>query len=474
MTTTPRTAATLRRLFTTTLATGMILGSLSVMGSPAHAATLRDTIVSVATAEMNSSHTTESPAATNCNFYTGNLRFTSNGCASGYGISPWCADFAKYVWKNAGVTTGLSYLGGYADTFQAYGLAHGTWHSRQSGYIPQKGDAILFDWNHITEDHPLDHVGIVTGYSGGRVYTISGNNAADTVGTSDYDTSNVDIIGYASPAGAGSSSGSTSGRDFDGDLAADVLARVTGSQDLNLYQGNGIGGFQTGTGGTVGTNWSSFDLILSPGDFDSDGDADVLARNATTKALHLYRGNGDGGFQPGTGAAISSGWGGFDTIVGAGDFDGDTKPDLITRNATTKALHLYRGNGAGGFQAGTGNVIGSNWGGLDVIVGVGDFSGDTKPDLIGRNATTKALHLYHGNGAGGFQTGTGNVIGSNWGGLDLIASVGDFDGDTIPDLIARDATTLALRLYQGNGAGGFQTGTGSVIGTNWGGVDVIF
>ncbi|MET9067455.1 FG-GAP repeat domain-containing protein, partial [Streptosporangium sandarakinum] len=51
-----------------------------------------------------------------------------------------------------------------------------------------------------------------------------------------------------------------------------------------------------------------------------------------------------------------------------------------------------------------------------------DFSGDGKADVIARNAATKNLHLYLGNGAGGFQTGTGDIIGTNWSAFDTIFS----------------------------------------------------
>ncbi|MCA2191038.1 VCBS repeat-containing protein, partial [Nonomuraea cavernae] len=90
------------------------------------------------------------------------------------------------------------------------------------------------------------------------------------------------------------------------------------------------------------------------GDFSGDGKADVIARNATTKDLHLYRGNGSGGFQSGTGEAFGHNWSAFDTIFSPGDFTGDGKADIIARNTTTKDLHLYRGNGTGSFQSGTG------------------------------------------------------------------------------------------------------------------------
>ncbi|MDA0635573.1 VCBS repeat-containing protein [Nonomuraea sp. MCN248] len=50
------------------------------------------------------------------------------------------------------------------------------------------------------------------------------------------------------------------------------------------------------------------------------------------------------------------------------DFSGDGKADLIARNATTKDLQLYRGNGTGGFQANTGETIGNNWHAFDTIL----------------------------------------------------------------------------------------------------------
>jgi hypothetical protein len=75
------------------------------------------------------------------------------------------------------------------------------------------------------------------------------------------------------------------------------------------------------------------------------------------------------------------------------------------------------------------------------------------------------LRLYLGNGAGGFQTGTGNTFGgSGWNNMANIFSSGDFNGDGKPDVIARDPSVGMLRLYLGNGAGGFQTGTGNTFG----------
>jgi hypothetical protein len=262
------------------------------------------------------------------------------------------------------------------------------------------------------------------------------------------------------------------GRDFSGDQRADVLARHSSSGVVHMYQGNGIGGFLYGS--VVGNDWSGFDILVSAWDFDSDGDNDIIARNKTTKDLHLYRGDGTGGFQTGTSRVIRNNWSEFDTIFSVRDFSGDGKSDLLARNSSTGDLHMYRGNGAGGFRTSKGRVIGNNWSAFDLILSPGDFDSDGDNDIIARNKTTKDLHLYRGDGTGGFQSGTGSMISSNWSVFDSIFSVGDFSGDGLPDLIARHATTRDLHLYRGDGLVGFLAGSGGVIGHDWSAFDQLF
>ncbi|MEH1097535.1 FG-GAP-like repeat-containing protein, partial [Micromonospora sp. CPCC 205739] len=169
----------------------------------------------------------------------------------------------------------------------------------------------------------------------------------------------------------------------------------------------------------ISNNWSAFDMIFPAGDFDGDGDPDVLARNASNKNLHLYKGNGSGGFVSGTGAAFSNNWSAFDRIFSPGDFDGDGDSDILARNASSKDLHLYKGNGSGGFTSGTGAAISNNWSAFDLIFSVGDFDGDGDGDVLARNASTKDLWLYRGNGSGGFSSGAG-AISNNWSAFDRI------------------------------------------------------
>ncbi|WP_449560169.1 CHAP domain-containing protein [Micromonospora echinaurantiaca] len=95
------------------------------------------------------------------------------------------------MWRTAGVSY-VSGLDSWAQSFKTYGIGRGLYHSRSSGYVPQPGDAIVFDWDHASgDDHPIDHVAIVTSATSTQVNTIGGNqgssnNYSSTVSRASY------------------------------------------------------------------------------------------------------------------------------------------------------------------------------------------------------------------------------------------------------------------------------------------------
>jgi FG-GAP-like repeat len=248
--------------------------------------------------------------------------------------------------------------------------------------------------------------------------------------------------------------------DWSGDAKPDVLA-VGSDGALLLYRTNGAGAFVPGGGVQIGAGWAGFGSVVAPGDWTGDGKPDLMAVQ-TDGTLLLYRGDGDGGFLTGTAERIGTGWAGFTALLTPGDWNGDGSNDLLARRSDG-ALILYRGNGKGGFISPYPQV-GSGWQGFTAILGAGDWSGDGKPDLLARQADG-ALLLYRGDGAGGF-TSASQKVGSGWGGFTALFGGGDFSGDHKPDVLARkdDGTLL---LYRGNGAGGFVSPYPQV-GSGWG------
>lgn len=88
------------------------------------------------------------------------------GCA---GVHAWCANFVSEVLKQCCIDMyDLS-----CSSMQKRMSASSDWSEPEDN--PRRGDVIFFDWDHIAEARPLDHVGIVIACDGNTVTYINGN-----------------------------------------------------------------------------------------------------------------------------------------------------------------------------------------------------------------------------------------------------------------------------------------------------------
>ena len=113
---------------------------------------------------------------------------TGINCAT----TPWCAAWAMNMLKNHGVLdiSGCSNPN-YCPTVKSWAEKQGIYRKQGSGYTPQPGDAILFDFG----KGRASHIGIVQKVENGKVYTIEGNSS-DGVRKRTYSLSSGSIIGY--------------------------------------------------------------------------------------------------------------------------------------------------------------------------------------------------------------------------------------------------------------------------------------
>lgn len=251
--------------------------------------------------------------------------------------------------------------------------------------------------------------------------------------------------------------------DFNGDWVGDVLARVTFSGDLRLYAGTTAGRLAAAV--RIGTGWNGLVTLETAGDLDGDGPLDVLAREASTGSLWLYRGDGRGGWRPRV--RVGTGWSAFNAVLGPGDFSGDQRADVLARRTSSGELWLYPGDGQGGWRPAV--RVGTGWNVFNALVGPGDLDGDGAADVVARRASTGDLWLYAGNGRGGWKTAV--RVGTGWNTMTALMSPGDLDGDRIPDLVARDRSGL-LWLYARTAAGTWKARV--QIGTGWNNLNAIF
>jgi CHAP domain len=156
---------------------------------------LRIRIAGIANSEyQNPAHRSENPADSNCNYYTTALNAGSTGCANGWRSEEWCADFARWVWGQAGAVTDKLSPG--AISFETYGSAHGTWHAGASLSGIQVGDVIGWNFGGSTSD---DHVSVVVAVnSSGIVNTLDGN-WSNAISSRTISPNTSGISGYTSP-----------------------------------------------------------------------------------------------------------------------------------------------------------------------------------------------------------------------------------------------------------------------------------
>lgn len=110
--------------------------------------------------------------------------------------TPWCACFVSWCANECGyIDDNLFPKSGSVATYREFYRQKGLLHE-EAGYIPQRGDLILFGAN--------SHIGIVQYVEDGRVVTIEGNTS-DAVHTRTYSLGNSRITGYCTPEYPGGS-----------------------------------------------------------------------------------------------------------------------------------------------------------------------------------------------------------------------------------------------------------------------------
>ncbi|MCM1295064.1 MAG: peptidoglycan-binding protein [Muribaculaceae bacterium] len=113
--------------------------------------------------------------------------------------TPWCAIFVTFNARMVGVPTTIIPNFAGCTTAMSWFKQRGRWHEKGSGYVPKKGDLIMYDWD-ISGN--ADHVGIVVDVANGKVNTIEGNttnNGVYGVWKKSYSLTSKLIRGYAEP-----------------------------------------------------------------------------------------------------------------------------------------------------------------------------------------------------------------------------------------------------------------------------------
>jgi CHAP domain len=155
---------------------------------------------------------TTDPSNSYCNKFSG-FWAAGDACSNGDNAEEWCADFAAWAWRKAGVRFPYGYgrgeINGAAASFYEWAVARGRWQPATPGYEAAPGDIAVYGLSLGTPSHAA-HVAVVVrdlpGRRGPDVVNGDGDltaySAVETGGDQRYVTVGHNrylLAGYARP-----------------------------------------------------------------------------------------------------------------------------------------------------------------------------------------------------------------------------------------------------------------------------------
>ena len=272
------------------------------------------------------------------------------------------------------------------------------------------------------------------------VSVLIGNGDGTFAATTDFATGSVPI--------------SIAAGDFNGDGKRDLVTSNEEDYTVSILLGKGDGAFQAHADYATG----AYPESVAVGDFNGDGKQDLATANRITDTVSVLLGNGDGSFAAKT--DFATGTYPASVAVGDFNGDGrpdlatadyrsaaDTVSILLNDGTGAFPSHVEYATGSGPFALAVGDLDGD--GKLDLVAA--DVGGAFATDRSGQrriyrpfDAGVGGVSVLLGNGNGTFQGKTDYPAG-----LASSVAIGDFNGDSKPDLATANPYNygVAVLLY---------------------------
>ncbi len=235
--------------------------------------------------------------------------------------------------------------------------------------------------------------------------------------------------------------------DFNGDGNLNLVVANSWSNTVGVLLGNGTGGFG---GATTFASGGSYPISVAVGDVNNDGNLDIVVAHAWSNNVGVLLGDGSGEF----GRAKLYGTGGSNCpSVALGDVNNDGNLNLVVTNWDSNNVGVLLGTGTGAFGSATTFATG---GSEPYSVAVADVNQDGNLNLVVGNYNSGNVGVLLGTGTGAFGSVTTFASG---GSNPQSVAVADVNQDGNLNLVVANEGSSTVGVLLGSGTGTFGSAT---------------
>jgi predicted nucleotidyltransferase len=235
--------------------------------------------------------------------------------------------------------------------------------------------------------------------------------------------------------------------DFNKDGRLDLAVANSGTDNIGVLFGNGNGTFSSPT--LYSTGSGSEPLRLATGDFNNDNQLDIAIANLGSNSFSVLLGFVNGTFFSPLNYFIADG--SQPNSIAVGDFNNDSRLDIIVANMDVDNVGVFLGYVTESFLNAPAYSTGPS--SRPVSIAVGDFDNDTRLDVVVANNVTDNIMILFGSGYGTFVSNTSYSTGN--GSYSCAVSIGDFNNDSRLDIVVANSGTSNVGIFLSNGVGTF-------------------
>jgi hypothetical protein len=241
----------------------------------------------------------------------------------------------------------------------------------------------------------------------------------------------------------GSSPYSVAVGDFNNDVRLDIVVANFGNNTVSVLLGYGDGSFANQVTYSTASGPSS----VAVGDFNNDSQLDIVVTNRDHFVVSVFLGYVNEVFAKET--TLTTGNGSRPRALVISDFNNDDRMDIGVANSGADSIGIFFGYGDISFTNQVTYPTSPHSSPYSITVG--DFNNDTRLDIVVANYDSDNVGIFLGHDNGTFSNQTTYPTG--WYSFPYSVAVGDFNNDTVLDIVVANygISNLGVLLGYGNG-----------------------